>query len=168
MYQNLAELLAQSGQTVDPSQFQMRHPVQHNDPSQVLQPVQPLQPNQPQSFIDVHAFDYSYADHDHEDVELTNQEKHDWITQLTTIMQHPIARQGAHLISANIGNIANMDRTNDKSAEDILVLLAQHMIQKDRSLLPMLEEQLIDMVQLGQCAQGRTTRLWQLYVTLPK
>ena len=31
---------------------------------------------------------------------------------------------------------------------------------------PMVEEQLRDMVQLGQCAQGRTTRLWQLVVSM--
>ena len=167
MYQSLAELLAQSGQTIDPEQFK-RQPVHVTNQFQQSEIPQMGEMSKPQSFIDVHTFDYSYVTHNHKEVQLTNQEKQDWITKLIAMMTDPIAKQGAHLISVNIGNLANMDRTNNKSAEDILVLLAQYIIQKDRSLLPMVEEQLMDMVELGQCAQGRTTRLWQLLVSLPK
>jgi hypothetical protein len=66
----------------------------------------------------------------------------------------------------NIDNTANLDSTNQKTADDLLVLLAKHVLEKDRDILPLVEEQLQDMVELGQCAQGRTTRLWQLYKAL--
>jgi hypothetical protein len=81
-------------------------------------------------------------------------------------MTNMIAIQGVQIIMANIGHDANRDTTNQKNAEDIIVVLAQHCMNNDPSIIPLLEEQLQDMVQLGQCAQGRTTRLWQLYVAL--
>jgi hypothetical protein len=173
MYFNLAELLQQSGQTVNPEHFinvprltAQENQLQlqrQNDPSQSI----PSTHSNPNQFIDVHSFDYSYANQDHEVVNMTVDRKIQWINRLIQIMNDSQARYGAELILANIGNLANQDRTNNKTAEDLLVLLAQYMT-KDQSLLPLVEEQLSDMVQLGQCAQGRTTRLWQLYVSLPK
>jgi len=123
--------------------------------------------NHIQQFIDVHTFDYSYKEYDLT-IDMTRDEKEDWIRQLIPKMKRPIAIQGVHMILANIGNQANMDQTNQKTAEDILVKLTQHVIQCDESFTELIEEQLEDMVQLGQCAQGRTTRLWQLYCSLPK
>jgi len=168
MYVNLAELLQQSGQTVHPELFITKQP--SLTPPQLPQlehAVNGQQTSHPSKFIDVHDFDYSYADKDHEVVHMTINQKTHWIQKLIMIMNNEQAKYGAQLILANIGNLANQDRTNNKTAEDLLVLLAQYMV-KDDSLLPILEEQLADMVQLGQCAQGRTTRLWQLYVSLPK
>jgi hypothetical protein len=83
-------------------------------------------------------------------------------------LTHPIALQGVHMILSNMNHDANLDRTNQIRAEDILVKLSQYVLQCDESFLPLIEEQIMDMVQLGQCAQGRTTRLWQLYCSLPK
>jgi len=124
------------------------------------------QPSTSSSFIDVHTFDYSYRDAHHEVVTATDDEKRQWITTIMSHMSNPMALQGARIIMANINHDGNRDHTNQKNAEDLLVLLARHCIEKDPSILPLLEEQLQDMVQLGQCAQGRTTRLWQLYVAL--
>ena len=61
-------------------------------------------------------------------------------------MEHldPIARQGAHLILFNIGMEANRDTKNQKTAEDLLVLLAQHVLLKDKDFLSLVNEQLID------------------------
>ena len=148
MYTSIAELLQQSGQQTDPFIFQRPNPT----------PTQSIQ----SSFIDVHTFDYTYANLNHDPVNMTLEEKINWIERL---MEHldPIARQGAHLILVNIGMEANRDTTNKKTAEDLLVLLAQHVLLKDKDFLSLVNEQLIDMLQLGQCAQGRTTRLWQLY-----
>jgi len=114
-------------------------------------------------YIDVHQFDYSYQHLDYPPLELTDLEKKQWMERLIASMKNPIAIHGARLIVANIGHEANQDHTNKKSADDILVLLAKHVLEKDKEFLPMIEEQLQDMLQLGQCAQGRTTRLWQLY-----
>lgn len=157
MYTSLAELLQQSGQTE--LLEQLHQPIQQQ-PS-ILSGAPQREP-----FIDVHTFDYSYAHRGHEQVTLTNQEKHDWIQRLIVKMNHPGAKRGAELILANIGMEANVDTTNNKTADDLLVLLSQHVLTKDESFLPMVEEQLIDMLHLGQCAQGRTTRLWQLYVAI--
>ena len=118
------------------------------------------------SFIDVHRFDYSYVDQSHEVVTDTIQEKTQWLLQLINLMTNPIAKQGVNIILANMGHDANRDSTNQKTADDLLVLLAKHLIKKDASVISLVEEQLQDMVQLGQCAQGRTTRLWQLYQAL--
>jgi len=127
--------------------------------------IRPTLSTGPSAFIDVHRFDYSYVDKTHEIVTETAEQRHDVIQTLMERMTNPIAKQGAHMILANIGHDANKDSTNQKTADDLLVLLAKH-VEKDTTFLPMIEEQLQDMVQLGQCAQGRTTRLWQLYQAL--
>lgn len=119
-------------------------------------------------FQDVHVYDYAYSTQKHDRLLMSTKDKEQWIHRLMQLMKNPISIQGAHMILANIGLDANYDSTNDKHAEDILVLLSIHIIEKDSDMLPLVEEQLQDMVQLGQCAQGRTTRLWQLYASLPK
>lgn len=121
----------------------------------------------PHIFQDVHVYDYAYSTQQHEHILMSKQDKEQWIVRLMQRMRNPISIQGAHMILANIGNSANYDSTNNKYAEDILVLLSMH-IEKDADLLPLVEEQLQDMVHLGQCAQGRTTRLWQLYTAIQK
>jgi len=118
-------------------------------------------------FRDVHVYDYAYSNQTHEHLIMSLEDKGVWIQRLMRLMKNPISVQGAHMILANMGMPANYDSTNTKYAEDILVLLSIH-IEKDADLLPLVEEQLQDMVQLGQCAQGRTTRLWQLYTSIPK
>jgi hypothetical protein len=138
----------------------------------MTQPVQadiqqPMQPMQQAPFIDVHTFDYTYADKSFE-LDMNAVEKETWIRTMSLKMTHPIAVQGVHMILSNMDHDANLDRTNKIRAEDILVKLSQYVLQCDESFLPLIEEQIIDMVQLGQCAQGRTTRLWQLYCSLPK
>lgn len=121
--------------------------------------------NQP--FIDVHTFDYSYA-HESFILDIPIEEKTMWLEKLIERMTNPVAIEGTKLIIANINQDGNMDRTNNKRAEDILVFIAQFLLEKDDSLLSLVEEQMQDMVQLGQCAQGRTTRFWQIYMLIPK
>ena len=98
---------------------------------------------------------------------MPDDEKIKWIRAIKSRMTNPIAQHGVDLILANINQDANLDRTNQKRAEDILAVISKH-IDTDQDLLPLIEEQLQDMIQLGQCAQGRTTRLWQIYMLLPK
>jgi hypothetical protein len=157
MYTSLADLLEKSGQQADPSLFQRS----------MTSAPEPASSSQSSTFVDVHTFDYTYANLHHDPVNMTLDQKRYWIEQLMNHL-HPQARHGAHLILVNIGMEANRDTTNQKTAEDLLVLLAQHVLLKDKEFLPLVDEQLMDMVQLGQCAQGRTTRLWQLYSCIKK
>ena len=117
-----------------------------------------------QSFRDVHVYDYSYKDRPY--TPLVTENQIEWIQRLIPKMKNPVAIQGIHLILANTGNLNNFDTTNQKRAEDLLADLAHVILTKDTDLLELLEEQLVDMYQLGQCAQGRVTRLWQRRETL--
>ena len=62
-------------------------------------------------------------------------------------------------IIADIGSQRNLDTTNGISADDVLCLALPHVTNAD--FLNCLEEQLLGM-STGFCAQGRTTRLWQV------
>jgi hypothetical protein len=130
----------------------------------LLHPVNVIQTGH--LFKDVHQFDYSYKDQPFL-FDMAEDEKIKWIHAIKFRMTNPIAQHGVDLILANINQNANYDVTNQKRAEDLLAAISKH-IDTDQNLLPLIEEQLQDMVQLGQCAQGRTTRLWQIYTLLPK
>ena len=112
------------------------------------------------SFRDVHVYDYSYQ-HESYEMNMTREEKIVLMESIRDRMTNPMARSGAEMIMANMDGDANWDRTNNKRAEDLLALISKHL---PADLLYLVEEQLQDMVQLGQCAQGRTTRLWQIYL----
>lgn len=65
----------------------------------------------------------------------------------------------------------NIDRLNNNvDARQLFVALINKISQlpeQDRSFfIILLEEQLCDMRHLGECPQGRTIRLWQLYQSL--
>lgn len=113
-----------------------------------------------QSFQDVHVYDYTYKESEYK--ELVSGDKREWMEKLIPLFKNPIAIQGLHLIIANTGTLNNFDATNQKKAEDLLADISYAIHHKDTDLLPLLEEQLADMYLLGQCAQGRVTRLWQL------
>ncbi len=129
------------------------------------QPINPLVQTG-HLFQDVHKFDYTYKEQEFE-LDMPDEEKIKWIHAIKSRMTNPIAQHCVDLILANINQDANLDRTNQKRAEDLLAVISKH-IETDQNLLPLIEEQLQDMVQLGQCAQGRTTRLWQIYTLLPR
>jgi hypothetical protein len=115
-------------------------------------------------FRDVHVYDYSYRDVEY--TPLVRENKRGWIERIIPHMKNPLAIQGIHLILANIDTLNNFDTTNQKRAEDLLADLSYSILENKAELLDLLEEQLADMFQLGQCAQGRVTRLWQLRTLL--
>lgn len=71
------------------------------------------------------------------------------------------------LIIRDIINPNNYDPTNKVYAHDLLYLVTE-IIQKDQEIdvLPFLMEQLVDILHQGSCAQGRCTRIYQIYISL--
>lgn len=125
----------------------------------------PLVASAPSAFRDVHAYDYTYREAAYAPA-VAAEDRPAWIERLRERMTRPLAIAGLALIQANHGHMGNLDTTNGKRAEDLLADLAKHIIETESAdLLALLEEQLEDMYSLGQCAQGRTTRLWQLLMT---
>jgi hypothetical protein len=121
-------------------------------------------------FQDVHQYDYSYKDINY--TPKITENKKEWIEKLVARIKNPSAVQGIHLIMANVGTLNNMDTTNQKRAEDLLADLSYYIEKTNNTdVLNLLEEQMADMFNLGQCAQGRVTRLWQLvclFETVPQ
>ncbi len=77
--------------------------------------------------------------------------------------------QALDLIEKNIGDQANYDSTNNFRAETILYLIYQklkEMNEIDSGLIDIIIEGLSDIVTSGSCPQGRSTRLYQIYVSL--
>lgn len=102
---------------------------------------------------------------------------------LRDLIDEPTARAGLDLIINSIGQHSNYDNKNDVFADDILVELCLLLADTKRKemlenkeekkegketsadIINNISEQMKDMNLLGQCPQGRTTRLWQLYTS---
>jgi hypothetical protein len=80
----------------------------------------------------------------------------------------PDSLKGLVTIIDDIGLRANYDTENSVWAEDILVEILKKTIgsslENRRDILINISEQLADMYRLGSCPQGRSTRLYQLYL----
>lgn len=73
------------------------------------------------------------------------------------------------LLESNEKNIDSLNHHTDARQLFISLLSKISKIQDQQDKLlyyTLLEEQLCDMKNLGQCPQGRTIRLWQLFQTL--
>jgi hypothetical protein len=71
------------------------------------------------------------------------------------------ALQAINLIERDIQNSPNHDHTNGVYADDILVIIIDRLTNSPE-ILPILTEQLHDIVASGTCAQGRCIRLLQI------
>ncbi len=91
----------------------------------------------------------------------TKDEKLDLIKLLVPKLTNPLAQTMIYKIGKTIidDGTDNFDDQNNIDASDIL---ANILSKNYDEILELLEEQLIDMYNLGQCPQGRTTRLWQI------
>lgn len=77
------------------------------------------------------------------------------------------ALQAIHIIDRDIHQPGNYDCTNGIYADDVLYLVCKRMYSdKEIEIFDYLTEQLSDIITSGQCAQGRSTRLFQLLRTL--
>jgi len=92
------------------------------------------------------------------------------IITLKKQLENPKAVKGLNLIvsSTHKNKSSNYDPSNDLIADDVLCLILDFMGEPGtevyQDVFPVLEEQLVDILN-GACAQGRTTRIFQAFVT---
>lgn len=125
----------------------------------------------PSSFIDVHVFDGSWS-HDIT-TKLSNIEKYtlfDWLIcclKSRGVSCDSDTIKGIKLVYENIQQHPNFDPRNSVYADDILSEICVRLVKIPESergdTFDNISEQMADMYKLGQCPQGRTTRLIQIY-----
>lgn len=76
----------------------------------------------------------------------------------------PTAIRAVEVIKQNIRQAANYDQTNSMYADDVLYMVCKN--TKNADVLVYLSEQLSDILTSGQCAQGRSTRIFQVLSAL--
>lgn len=86
---------------------------------------------------------------------------------------YPTAIQALNLIEKDVECSGNYDSTNQFRADTILYLLYQKLKKFDspppgidKGLINVIMEGLSDIITSGPCPQGRSTRLYQLYISL--
>ncbi len=127
------------------------------------------------TFINVHSFDRQW---DNKIINPNNlndnnkKELFEWL--ISSLKELNISNNsfiGINLIIGKDGNKGNYDSINNISATDILVeicILLKKINNESitNDILKLLAEQMSDMVELGQCPQGRTSRLMGIYRSL--
>lgn len=119
----------------------------------------------PSTFIDVHAFDGKLTKEfvPRLLVLLPEDEIAERVNGVISLLTKPEAKKCVALILSRSGN---QDNANQLNAFDVFtetcLLIHDHPEKED--LIRLLDEQLSDCFNLGQCPQGRTTRLYQLYL----
>lgn len=79
----------------------------------------------------------------------------------------PTAIEAVNQITHGIRQNSNYDKTNGMFADDILYLVCRKIDEtKNIDALVYLSEQLSDIMTSGQCAQGRTTRIFQVLMAV--
>ncbi len=74
--------------------------------------------------------------------------------------------KGLELVINDTQKYPNLDNANKIYADDILAEICIHLMKtKNKIIIDLLLEQMNDMYNTGQCPQGRTTRLFQIYNT---
>lgn len=86
-------------------------------------------------------------------------------TRLISILSDPVSKNMVKLILDGMHTTSNYDTTNLIDASDVLVDLLMFDDDVD-GILKTLEQQLIDMYQLGSCPQGRVVRLLQIWTAI--
>ena len=111
------------------------------------------------SFMDVHCFDGKLKD-------IINPNKYSDIEKQTkyNILKEKLRNQNSiEMVNIIASGYGNYQCENDLDAGDLLV----NILYKDYDdILPILEEQLSDMLNLGKCPSGRVTRLLSILVSL--
>ncbi len=111
------------------------------------------------NFIDVHQYDGKLTIR--LDQNFSKEEKLKQIGTFVPKIKSSVAGSTIYLIG-NALITDSKDNYDDKNNIDASDILANILSRDYDKILNLLEEQLIDIYNLGQCPQGRTTRLWQI------
>ena len=115
--------------------------------------------------IDVHTFDGKLLNKFNITKIFSNNEKKKYFLEFKSELKSQEAKSCVAMIINHINTMNNYDPTNKINAEDILM----EIINMDYiNILDFIDEQLSDCYKLGQCPQGRTTRLFQIWLALSK
>ncbi len=134
----------------------------------------------PNTFIDVHTFDGQWSHNittrfdKHEKVIFFN-----WLIiyaktlppEILSSLDMHSSVMGLRLVIENTQSSSNFDPINKVYADDILSEICDKLVASDDQELRQdavrgILEQMSDMFKLGQCPQGRSSRLIQIYKTL--
>lgn len=121
------------------------------------------------SKLDTHSYDGKIYIPDRKfNLNFTKEQKQKIIMDFLPKLSVDTARQAVNIISNDIDTKNNYSNSDNLYADVILVnILSDKFFNENIStLIKPLEEQLSDIVTSGQCAQGRTNRLMQIYLTL--
>ena len=91
-----------------------------------------------------------------------NDTKISLFNRLISVLSDPVSKNMTQLILDGMNTTSNYDSTNMIDASDVLVDLLMFDDSVD-GVLKTLEQQLIDMYNLGSCPQGRVVRLLQIW-----
>jgi hypothetical protein len=128
------------------------------------------------SKTDTHFYDGKLI---YKDIKFSNATREQKILMFTKLLEHDKIKNNIHatkainLIMGDIGKDANIDKTSNLIADDLLFALCE--LIKSKGILELIElelielnvedymvEQLSDIITSGQCAQGRCARIYQL------
>ena len=125
----------------------------------------------PNDYIDVHTMDSKYTHHI--ETRFDKNSKMERFEKLKTEVKSllPIINtRGLEVVINDTETDANWDKINNLKADDVLVELYEYL--KDRStedkvsFYSLIIEELNDMIAMGTCPQGRTTRIYQIYTAM--
>lgn len=120
------------------------------------------------NYTNVHAFDGHWSHDIKTNTSMENKCKlfNSLYQDIKDLGVEPTSLQGLILVVENSQKPANYDPINKIYADDILVEICKKLSytpDKRHDTLMNISEQLSDMYQLGQCPQGKSTRLIQIY-----
>lgn len=121
------------------------------------------------NFIDIHTFDNKWEFIPH--IDISNISHNDKIQIFMWLVDEiEDISPGLELLLDDIFTPNNNDTTHNVLAEDILLCICiklKEMKEEERQdYYKLLNDQMMDMYQLGRCPIGRTARLYQIYKTL--
>jgi len=120
--------------------------------------------------MDVHIFDKQYNIKLKYKLDLQNKYKlYKWIISFCKVKLNYIS-QGLILVINDTETNNNFDNITNIYADDILINIILSIMSNNLddkiSIIKLINEQMDDMYNTGRCPQGRTTRLYQIYIGL--
>lgn len=109
------------------------------------------------TFRDVHVYDGKLNTSSIPISKYSKLEKQTMLSKITFILKDERSKQMASLL---LNETENYDNANQVNTSDIFATILSRRMTVD--ILELLNEQLMDNFMLGQCPQGRTTRLLQI------